>query len=316
MLYNAIFTSWPCIFTFVLERDVGYEESMNNPILYQAGHKRYYFNYAEFWKWILLALWHGAVSYFIPMYGMVGPYDTTGKTTEHWVNTTVSFSIILHVVTYKLFVDTYFWSKINLIMAGVSILIYYFVVVMGSVQFIANMLQAEATGVFFIMAANPRFWFMIIIVPFMCLIPDVTIVSIRRMFFQKPCDAAVRAAKGIVSKSGSTRRAPANPKHQVIEISEWLKPEPDSKAKINESEFFDIHNAPDGNYFDDTEDLGYLKKSTGKNLNIKGFKSSIKDDSTYGKEEDINILKHVNKRSKQPSVTIIEPGICFPIFSF
>jgi phospholipid-transporting ATPase len=126
------------------------------------------------------------VSYFIPMYGMYGPTDSSGRTNEHWVVSTVSFTIILHVVTYKLFVDTYFWGKINIIMAAVSILIYYIVVILGSIPLVANLIQPEASGVFFILAANPRFWMMIIIVPFVCLLPDITIVSIKRMFFKKP----------------------------------------------------------------------------------------------------------------------------------
>ena len=135
-------------------------------MLYEAGHKKVFFNYKEFWKWIALALLHGATSYFIPMYGLKGPTDSSGMTIEHWAVSTVSFSIILHVVTYKLFVDTYFWGKLNLLLTGFSVLIYYIVVILGSIPFLANLIQPEASGVFFILAQNPKFWFMIIIVPF------------------------------------------------------------------------------------------------------------------------------------------------------
>ena len=268
MLYNAVFTSWPCIFTFVFERDVGFDYSMSVPSLYQAGHKKYYFNYGEFWKWILLALFHGCVAYFIPMYGMVGPNDSSGRTYEHWVVSTVSFSIILHVVTYKLFVDTYFWSRINILMASLSIFIYYIVVILGSVPFLANMIQAEASGVFFVMAANPRFWFMILIVPFICLLPDVTIVTIKRMFFKKPCDIIIHYEK-MKRGSGAFRGLPIKPTAKQYEISEWLKPELDSKAKINDSEFFDLRAssmAGNGNYFDNTDGFNEanMKKQTGK----------------------------------------------------
>lgn len=186
MLYNAVFTSWPCIFTFVFERDAGFDNSMKVPYLYQAGQKKFYFNYLAFWKWILLALWHGIVAYFVPMYGMVGPYDSTGKTAEHWVVSTVSFSVILHVVTYKLFIDSYFWSKLNILMASISILIYYVVVILGSVPAMANLIQPEASGAFFVMAINPKFWFIIIVCPFICLLPDLSIIIISRMYFKKP----------------------------------------------------------------------------------------------------------------------------------
>ena len=70
MLYNSTFTSWTCIFSFVFERDVDAQTSLKTPILYKAGHAKYYFNLGAFWKWIGLALWHGAIAYFIPMFGL------------------------------------------------------------------------------------------------------------------------------------------------------------------------------------------------------------------------------------------------------
>lgn len=67
MLYNAFWTSWPCIFTFVFERDLGTEISLSNPVLYMAGAKKYYFNYGVFWRWMAFALYHGALTFFVTM---------------------------------------------------------------------------------------------------------------------------------------------------------------------------------------------------------------------------------------------------------
>lgn len=71
MLYNAFWTSWPCIFTYILERDVGYNISMNNPILYKAGPKKYYFNFKVFWRWMFMALFHGCASYYVTELGLM-----------------------------------------------------------------------------------------------------------------------------------------------------------------------------------------------------------------------------------------------------
>lgn len=78
LLYNSTFTSWSCVFTFIFERDVSREMSLKTPILYKAGHARYYFNLGAFWKWIVLALFHGACSFFLPVYGLRGSSDLTG----------------------------------------------------------------------------------------------------------------------------------------------------------------------------------------------------------------------------------------------
>lgn len=70
MLYNAFWTSWPCIFTYILERDVGYERSLAYPVLYKAGHKKYYFNFRRFWGWMLTALLHGTMAFFVVQKGL------------------------------------------------------------------------------------------------------------------------------------------------------------------------------------------------------------------------------------------------------
>ena len=37
LLYNAFFTSWPCLFTICFEQDVNPENSFKHPVLYNAG---------------------------------------------------------------------------------------------------------------------------------------------------------------------------------------------------------------------------------------------------------------------------------------
>jgi magnesium-transporting ATPase (P-type) len=37
MLYNAFWTSWPCMFTYALEQDLNAENSLKYPVVYGAG---------------------------------------------------------------------------------------------------------------------------------------------------------------------------------------------------------------------------------------------------------------------------------------
>jgi magnesium-transporting ATPase (P-type) len=326
MLYNAIFTSWPCIVTFVFERDCNHHYSLTIPKLYEAGQKKYYFNYTEFWKWIFLALFHGAVAYFIPMYGLYGPTDATGRTLEHWTITTTSFSIILHVVTYKLFVDTYFWIKFNIALTFVSILIYYFVVILGSVPALANLVQPEAANVFFILAANPRFWIMILVVPFICLLPDFGIIIIKRMYFKNPSDVVaqmereeLRGIKNAMKKGNknkgtaiaakdisNTVKIMVNPKDKALKIEDWLKgPEADSKHKLNESDFIDPNHEDSGMIFDNSMENRDIspKKKTGENL--LQYRSSV-DEATTNEYNDSGIQKYKSKSQKLQMSKIAE----------
>ena len=38
------------------------------PVVYRAGQKNVYFNMKVFWRWIIMAIWHGATTYFGSVY--------------------------------------------------------------------------------------------------------------------------------------------------------------------------------------------------------------------------------------------------------
>ena len=114
MLYNAFWTSWPCIFTFILERDCNYERSLAFPALYKAGHKKYYFNFKLFWAWMLTALVHGSLTFFVVQLGLQKIIDSEGGSASHWQMSTISFSICLHLATFKLYLESTYWNVFNM----------------------------------------------------------------------------------------------------------------------------------------------------------------------------------------------------------
>jgi hypothetical protein len=66
------------MFTFIFDRDADYEYSLRNPVLYGAGHKKIYFNFKVFWKYMAMALFHGWICYFFSQLGMVEISDISG----------------------------------------------------------------------------------------------------------------------------------------------------------------------------------------------------------------------------------------------
>ncbi len=104
MLYNALWTSWPCMFTFIFDKDVDREMTLANPIFFEAGHLRKYFNFKVFWLYVSKALIHGIFCYYLPILGF-GVVDISGRSQDSWWHSSLSFTILIHVVTYKLFVD-------------------------------------------------------------------------------------------------------------------------------------------------------------------------------------------------------------------
>jgi phospholipid-transporting ATPase len=110
MLYNSFWTSWPCMVAFLVEQDVNAERSLKYPALYAAGQRGMYFNVKRFWIWVVLGVWHGTLSYWIPVYTGFYPLTDDGSVKHLWWISTVSFSLIIHIVTLKLFLENMHWN--------------------------------------------------------------------------------------------------------------------------------------------------------------------------------------------------------------
>jgi len=114
LCYNAFWTSWPCIFAYSIEQDVDELTSFKFPKLYNAGQKKFYFSLKKFWIWIVFALLHGVIIFFLVSYGFDAASAADGHLPEHWLKTTIVFSVIINIVTLKIFIDSMYWNKLNM----------------------------------------------------------------------------------------------------------------------------------------------------------------------------------------------------------
>ena len=133
-----------------------------------------YFSYRIFWKWILQALYHGAFTFYYVMNGRtLTASDGSGMTSSHWMNSTLIFSLIIHLVCVKLFVETNYWNVVSVLAAVFSILFYYLIIGMGSINTIAQIFTPEISGSIAQLFTNGYFWILTICHPIICLIPDI-----------------------------------------------------------------------------------------------------------------------------------------------
>jgi magnesium-transporting ATPase (P-type) len=174
-MYNAFFTSWQCLFAYMLERDINEEYILRYPQVYKAGQMGKYFSYGTFWKWIVQAAYHGAMTFYFVMNGRTeASRDSTGQTNSHWNNSTLIFSLIIHLVCLKLFGETKNWNMVSIIAAFFSILVYYVVLVLGSINSIAVIFTSELSGTITTLVTSSYFWILVVCHPIMCLLPDIT----------------------------------------------------------------------------------------------------------------------------------------------
>lgn len=110
MLYNSFWTSWPCMVAFLLEQDVDAERSLAYPNLYKAGQKGLFFNVKRFWLWVVLAIFHGTICFWIPVSISFTSVSSNGSISHLWAVSTISFSLVIHIVTLKLFLENMHWN--------------------------------------------------------------------------------------------------------------------------------------------------------------------------------------------------------------
>ena len=200
-MYNAIFTSWCCIFVFSFEKDVDLNLVKKFPILYEAGQKNYFFNITYFWKYIIYAIIHGVFCFFFSQYLFLNVADNQGTIFNHWQKSTINFSFIIHVVSYKLLIISDFWNIINLTASVFSLLLYYMIVFALSSNYFAFRLQNELAGVMSELFMSFKFWIVIIFGPLIVLAIDITMKQISYNTFPNPTEYIKQQLNNQIIKS-------------------------------------------------------------------------------------------------------------------
>jgi len=67
-------------------------------------------------------------------------------TQNHWFISGVAFSLIMHIIVGKLFIETVYWNWLAGLTNLLCLLFYYFCVVMGNTSTIAEIFQPEING--------------------------------------------------------------------------------------------------------------------------------------------------------------------------
>lgn len=208
ILYNSVWTSWPCIFAFSIESDIKdntYErvwshtlKDKNNllgknfeiiPKYYKAGQVKYYFNLKIFWLWLLYAIIHGGLTYLLINTGIrYHSVSGDGKLVDHWWTTTLIFSCIIHIVTYKIFIEITHWNWLVIGTSILSLTVYYISIILINVPFFSKKVQNELTNKVYHMVLTKTFWLYIITLPLIVLLFDICLKNLYRFFKPNPLD--------------------------------------------------------------------------------------------------------------------------------
>lgn len=114
LLYNSFWTSWPCLIAYGLEQDIDAKTSLDTPNLYKQGQKGEHFTFTHFWKWVVFAIWHGSLAYWVTVLTTFTPISPVGDVKFLFSVSTLAFSIVINTITGKLYLESLHWTWISM----------------------------------------------------------------------------------------------------------------------------------------------------------------------------------------------------------
>ena len=170
-----LFTSAPPIAIGLFDQNCKAETRMNIPELYISSQKSDSFNNKVFWRWIMLAVIHSMVLYFVPMgvfkYGVVW---SNGKTGDYLVIGNIVYTCVILTVSVKALLILDSWNSMTSLSIFGSIALWFLFLVVYSYFWVMGLpLAANMAGIIELIGISPMFWFCMLLVPFLALLPDI-----------------------------------------------------------------------------------------------------------------------------------------------
>jgi len=183
-VFNVVFTALPIMFFALLDQDVPAWAVFVKPQLYKTGHTCYYFNSYVFLHWMLSGIWHAMMILWV----VTGTYSEVTDHRGHTNSTcydmgVVIYSIVILVLTFKLMLETHYFTWINWFGFYGSVLTWF--TWCFSVHLWYNLIP-ETNGTIYHLAATAGFWFCMILAPVVCLLRDAGWKCAKRMYFPEP----------------------------------------------------------------------------------------------------------------------------------
>jgi phospholipid-transporting ATPase len=158
----------------LFDRDCKAETRMSNPKLYISSQNGDQFNNKVFWRWILLAVFHSVILYFVPASSWFeGLVWRNGKSGDYLVIGTIVYSCVILTVNAKAFLildSVNIWS----FLAIFGCTCFWFIFLCGySFAWPLISFSPEMAGMILLIAQTSLFWMSLLHTPLLALLPDI-----------------------------------------------------------------------------------------------------------------------------------------------
>jgi len=178
--YNIIFTSLPPLLSAIFIKDVLEDTIMENPKLYNDLKTGNYFNWKTVGLWTISALYHSWVVYMVAWFiyshepAMLG-----GRTGDVYLMGQLITAAIIFVVLGKISISIIFWNWIMIF----AVILSFFLFVIGAIVLNVFVSWPISYWEFFTTVQIPAYWFGIMLIAIMALLPDWSFACIRKNYF-------------------------------------------------------------------------------------------------------------------------------------
>lgn len=238
-LYNVVFTAFPIMVVATLDRDVAKERLLHVdqfPELYQDGIRGRLFSTKRFWIYVMNAIFHSAVAFFIPYYGACLVNDPrSGNYPDISALGVLSYTIILFIVTGKVGLETLSWTWINVGISIASLGVWFaFIFVYSQLFSFAPITDfANWYGVPGRFVPTTTFWLTILIAIVVALGRDFVFKYGRRHFNNRELSHVVQVLEYTHPTGFSRKDVPKDESHLLMRL-ETLAPKPTAHRFVPE----------------------------------------------------------------------------------
>uniref|UniRef100_A0A7N8WK38 Phospholipid-transporting ATPase n=1 Tax=Mastacembelus armatus TaxID=205130 RepID=A0A7N8WK38_9TELE len=174
-LYNISFTSLPILLYSLIEQHINMDILKKDPSLYKDIAKNSLLRWPTFIYWTVLGVYDAIVMFF----GAYFLFDNTtftsnGQMFGNWTFGTLVFTVLVFTVTFKLALDTHYWTWINHFVIWGSLIFFVVFSLLGFWYYFMPFLNYQRMYyVFMQMLSSGPAWLSIILLITASLVPDV-----------------------------------------------------------------------------------------------------------------------------------------------
>eukprot|EP01117_Protostelium_nocturnum_P006113 TRINITY_DN2203_c0_g1_i3.p1 TRINITY_DN2203_c0_g1~~TRINITY_DN2203_c0_g1_i3.p1 ORF type:complete len:1236 (+),score=387.58 TRINITY_DN2203_c0_g1_i3:144-3851(+) len=185
-MFNTLFTSVPILVVAAFDQDVSKKSMKLYPQLYQECIDEPSFSLKWATLWFIEGLIHSAVIFFgvvwifsgVNLENPAGIISTEGREFGIWALGVAVYSIVIMTVTIKLALEVSLWNIWILLSLVGSILVWFLWCVMLGMIPTSELYYAPM-----FLFHSPAFWYSLLLLPCLCLIPDFTYKYLKRRYY-------------------------------------------------------------------------------------------------------------------------------------